>query len=131
MRKTNKWPCWVGDLYGIATSVIAFIGEKSSEVTSLYLAEDLVSLLQNLPTNLQVRISDFDKLNLPLLDHFGWAALRHLLRRPWLYRIWIIQEFAFARAVTMVCSSRVLPSNLPENLVPKCNRHRLDSIVTR
>jgi hypothetical protein len=121
----------MGDLYGIATSVIVFLGEESDDSDlAIDFAENLTRLLQNLPTDYHVCISDFDELNLPPPDDFCWLALRLLLNRPWFYRKWIIQEFASARAVTMVCGSRIFPSYLLENLFTESIRHGLASITT-
>jgi hypothetical protein len=81
----------MGDLYGIATSVIVFLGEESDESDlAIDFAENLTRLLQNLLTDYHVCISDFDELNLPLPDDFCWMALRLLLNRLWFYRKWII-----------------------------------------
>lgn len=75
----------MGDLYGIATSLIVFLGEESDDsdlADLLDFAENLTRLLQSLPTDYHVCISDFDELNLPLPDYFCWMALRLLLNRP-------------------------------------------------
>jgi hypothetical protein len=121
----------IGDLYGIATNVIVFLSEESDDSDlAIDFAENITRLLQNLPTDYHVRISDFDELNLPPPDDFCWMALRLLLIRPWFYRKWIIQQFASARAVTMVCSSRIFPSNLLENLFTESIKHWLASITT-
>jgi len=45
----------MGDLYGIATSVIVFLGEESDDSDlAIDFAENLTRLLQNLPTDYHV-----------------------------------------------------------------------------
>ena len=37
-----------------------------------------------------------------------WPAFRAFLRRPWFRRLWVVQEFALPKSITMVCGHCVL-----------------------
>lgn len=39
----------------------------------------------------------------------AWAAIGKLSERPWWERVWVVQEMAVARAVTVICGHRRLP----------------------
>lgn len=50
-------------------------------------------------------MGDFDDID-PWLEDDGWArrTLEAVLRRPYFLRVWILQEVAVARKITLVCS---------------------------
>ncbi|KAL8840027.1 MAG: hypothetical protein Q9170_001511 [Blastenia crenularia] len=47
--------------------------------------------------------------NLPALSDLSWTSLVELVQRPWLARVWIIQEVAVSRSTIVRCGSSSLP----------------------
>ncbi|VUC31535.1 unnamed protein product [Clonostachys rosea] len=117
------------DIYGSASSVIAWIGENdgsnderafdfmdkiigqidSQVVLNRFLAADTA------PTSAEFSL-EIHKDNmawirsvtsLGLVDS-PWLDFLHLLQRPWFNRIWIIQEVVMANDVTLRCGDRTL-----------------------
>ena len=51
--------------------------------------------------------------SIPKRDHPGWVAIRLFISRPWFRRVWVIQEFALPRLVTMVCGDWTMDATMP------------------
>ena len=43
--------------------------------------------------------------SIPRRGHPGWHAFGKFMERPWFSRVWIIQEYALPRLVTMICGN--------------------------
>ncbi|KAK0517274.1 hypothetical protein JMJ35_000429 [Cladonia borealis] len=52
-------------------------------------------------------------ISIPKRDHPGWVAFRLFISRPWFRRVWVIQEFALPRLVTMVCGDWTMDATVP------------------
>ena len=51
--------------------------------------------------------------SMPKREHPGWVAFGLFLSRPWFRRVWVIQEFALPRLVTMVCGDWTMDATIP------------------
>ena len=51
--------------------------------------------------------------SLPPQEHPGWRAFRFFMSRPWFRRVWVIQEFALPRLVTMQCGGWTMDATVP------------------
>lgn len=54
------------------------------------------------------------------LSHLGrdvWEAIMHLLRNPYFRRVWIVQEVALAKEITILCGDHELDPHLLEQAV--------------
>lgn len=94
----------MGDIYGIATKVVAWLGEEAdnSDLVPPF-AQLLIDILLPLEETLRIEAEDLTRIGLPPPTDRRWKALRDLFSRSWFSRKWIIQEFAMAKAVDMVC----------------------------
>ncbi|KAK0711732.1 heterokaryon incompatibility protein-domain-containing protein [Lasiosphaeris hirsuta] len=53
--------------------------------------------------------SDFEEYRIPSADHGGYRALADFLSTSWTERVWVIQEAAVARRVTIQCGDHAFP----------------------
>jgi len=92
----------MGEVYTRATSVIAWLGEESSDSNLAFDA------LNALPTD-SIRHWDPQKnaeLDMTTLEPKYASAIRTLLLRPWWCRIWTVQESILGPAMSLVCGKR-------------------------
>ncbi|KAL1877413.1 hypothetical protein Daus18300_002397 [Diaporthe australafricana] len=96
----------MGDIYRQAQQVVIFLGTADETTTH---AMDLLQLTRGfinakgdiLPP---MSIDDFEKLSRGAgLNPTYWAAVAHLILRPWFTRYWTIQEAALAPDAMVVC----------------------------
>ena len=50
-------------------------------------------------------------------DEPAWNAFRLFMTRPWFRRVWIVQEFALSKRVTMVCGEWAMDATVPGSLL--------------
>ena len=50
--------------------------------------------------------------SIPAEDDPGWPALRRFMTRPWFRRVWVIQEFALPKEITMMCGEWQMPGTM-------------------
>jgi hypothetical protein len=118
------------DVYGIATKVVAYLGEEADESDLVPpLAESLVNVLLPLEDSLQIEAKDLTRFGLPSVADRRGKALRDLFNRSWFSRKWIIQEFAMAKAVAMVCGPWTFNFELLRNAYSLCLQHGLHRIM--
>lgn len=84
-------------IYNRAKGVCVWLGEEDKEAQSSK-AIDFIEALLNL--------DDFDPLTQDPGTPSEWAALLHLMQRPWFNRRWIVQEISLARRATLYCGSK-------------------------
>lgn len=89
-------------VYGECDECIIYLGEErdNSSIVPGFLEE-----LYNGCIGLYNGVRLSDHIMKPKRDHPGWLAFRLFISRPWFRRVWVIQEFALPRLVTMVCGN--------------------------
>ncbi|KAI0157473.1 heterokaryon incompatibility protein-domain-containing protein [Xylariaceae sp. FL1272] len=50
-----------------------------------------------------------DQYGLPKLSESAWKKVRSFFQRAWFQRLWVIQEAALARHITVLCGEEVIP----------------------
>ncbi|KAH7067901.1 heterokaryon incompatibility protein-domain-containing protein [Paraphoma chrysanthemicola] len=67
-----------------------------------------------------------ERYGLHSLEPRTWSAIFHLIKNPWLHRVWTVQEYALAHRVQFLCGEHRLSSELlevasqcPAQLVPE------------
>ena len=100
----------MGQVYRQAQLVIADIGEETNDSElGLNHGMRIYEALTRLDKSVRIISCDeYDSHGLPPLGDVGWAAWSRLLTRPWFTRLWIIQEFALASNVVMMCGQRLI-----------------------
>lgn len=100
----------IGDLYRIASRVLVYSGRADGSSNLLF--ENFPSLL----THVAKAAADgppytmsegfFEKHSLPLPTDPIWRALAEFYRREWSQRLWIVQEVALAKTITIYCGDK-------------------------
>lgn len=91
-------------IYQQASEVIADVGDWTEEhQLAFVLASKAIGVFQDLDSSIIISESDFEKYGLPPSYHKEWKAWTSFLGRSWFRRIWVIQEFALASNVRMLC----------------------------
>ncbi|KAF1947354.1 HET-domain-containing protein [Clathrospora elynae] len=90
-------------IYTHATNTIIWLGsdDGSDPILAFDTLETVFARLQG--TDAQVTPADFERLNFPPVMDRSWWAIRQLLRRPWVGRLWTIQEAVLSRNLFLKC----------------------------
>jgi hypothetical protein len=113
----------MAEIYRAARTVIVWLGEGEHRETQY--AIELLKRISAAPTK---KLNDLKKLPIhdprtsEVLGEYGgsidhWRSLKRMFSRTWFSRIWIIQEVAFAKSITVLCGRYLL---LWEDCVKAC-----------
>jgi hypothetical protein len=93
----------MGLIYTHATNTLIWLGDEDGQNPSLAFEtmEYVYARLQM--SDAEVTPDDFERLDFPLATHRAWHAIRQLLQRPWLSRLWTIQEAVLSRNLFVMC----------------------------
>ncbi|KAH7071134.1 hypothetical protein BKA63DRAFT_517379 [Paraphoma chrysanthemicola] len=69
-----------------------------------------------------------EKYGLHSLEPRTWSAIFHLIKNPWLHRVWTVQEFALAHQVQFLCGEYRLSSDLLEEAL-QCPAHLVPELA--
>lgn len=98
-------------IYENAERVIIWIGEKNDDdVPGLELFKQLacVPIITEAEDTTETYL-DLTNEGLPPIEHPAWASMLDLLKRPWFYRTWIIQEAIVNQNTTLRCGDMDMP----------------------
>ncbi|KAF2642538.1 hypothetical protein P280DRAFT_547998 [Massarina eburnea CBS 473.64] len=98
----------MGDIYKAAIRVAVWLGKEGPSTPKAFA---LIEALANATADERSRIHSYQvSHNNPntLLDLDSWQALVRFFERSWFGRVWIIQEVAFARDITVLCGNKSL-----------------------
>lgn len=97
----------MGLIYTHATNTIVWLGEDNGEEPQLALEtmEYIYGKLQL--SDMEIMPGDFERLDFPPIGHRSWRAIQLLLQRPWLSRLWTIQEAILSRNLFVKCGDAV------------------------
>jgi hypothetical protein len=98
----------MGLIYTHATNTVIWLGDENGEEPSLAFEtmEYVYARLQL--SDVQITTDDFERLDFPPPTHRAWHAVRQLLQRPWLSRLWTIQEAVLSRNLFVKCGQAVV-----------------------
>jgi hypothetical protein len=93
----------MGMIYAHATNTIIWLGDDdgSDPTLAFNLMETIYETLQG--TSIQVTPADFERLGFPPVSDRSWWSIQQLLRRPWMGRLWTIQEAVLSRNLFLKC----------------------------
>lgn len=93
----------MGLIYTHATNTLVWLGTDNDcdPVLAFNAMETVYARLQG--TEAQVTPADFTRLDIPTATDRSWWAIRQLFRRPWLTRLWTIQEAVLSRFLFIGC----------------------------
>lgn len=91
----------MGKIFKGARKVSVWLGgHYDDSKAGMQLAEQLLSICRQHPEGLDV--SHLESYGLPKRGHRRWKALAAVLRRPWFWRTWIVQEVVLNPNVELV-----------------------------
>lgn len=96
-------------IYHRAWSTVVWLGEAADNSDNVI--ETMKTISEALRLNLDERApdpNDFERIGLPSLGSARWAELGRFFRRPWFYRVWIIQEAVLSQHVQLMCGQRLI-----------------------
>lgn len=98
----------MGLIYTHATNTIIWLGEDNGQEPELAfeIMDYIHSKLQL--NDMEVTPGDFERLDFPPADHRSWLAISLLFQRPWLSRLWTIQEAVLSRRLFVKCGEAVV-----------------------
>ncbi|KAL8691467.1 MAG: hypothetical protein Q9218_003311 [Villophora microphyllina] len=105
----------MGDLYRKAKTVLVWLGFEDEFTADAFMT---MERLASIPKDLYevVKAQDFhdarmvtSKLGISPLSHRNWLGWVAFLHRPYLKRVWVVQEIGLADRVLCVCGSRRVP----------------------
>jgi hypothetical protein len=94
-------------IYTNATNTVIWLGDEDGQDPNLAFdtMEYVYARLQM--SEVQITPDDFQRLDFPPTDHPSWRAVRLLLQRPWLFRLWTVQEAVLSRNLYVKCGDAV------------------------
>jgi hypothetical protein len=95
-------------IYTHATNTVIWLGDDDGQDPALAfeMMEYIYARLQM--SDVEITPNDFERLDFPPPDHGSWRAIQQLLRRPWLSRLWTIQEAVLSRNLFVQCGQAVV-----------------------
>ncbi|KXL41896.1 hypothetical protein M433DRAFT_6604 [Acidomyces richmondensis BFW] len=108
VKERNQQVSMMGDIFKSARKVIVWLGEDYDDSRAgMQLARQLLHIAtERQVTNLGP--GDLELHGLPRQGHKRWRALAAVLRRPWFWRTWIIQEVVLNPTVELVLGMNML-----------------------
>ncbi|RDW69796.1 hypothetical protein BP6252_08816 [Coleophoma cylindrospora] len=80
------------DIYHDAQRVVAWVGEESGEDQAIFKIEKFIDI----PSKTEHTTE----------EDLTWLSVANFIRRSWFRRVWIVQELAVARRLTLFCGTR-------------------------
>ncbi|WPH00749.1 Hypothetical protein R9X50_00357900 [Acrodontium crateriforme] len=135
LRERNQQVQMMGDIFKGARKVIVWLGDEyDNSRAGMQLAKQLLSVSRYQQVS-GLGPADLECHGLPRLGHKRWKALAAILRRPWFWRTWIVQEVVLNPHVELVLGSSILTWDELESIVallegPMPRKWQLDQAIS-
>jgi hypothetical protein len=98
----------MGLIYTHATNTVIWLGDEDGQEPGLAFEtmEHVYTRLQM--SDVEITPNDFARLDFPPAGDRSWRAIQQLLQRPWLFRLWTIQEAVLSRHLFVQCGKGVV-----------------------
>jgi hypothetical protein len=107
----------MGQIFKGAHKVIVWLGEDYDDSKAgMQLAKQLLSIARYQPVS-GLGTADLENHGLPKQGHRRWIALSLILRRPWFWRTWVVQEVVLNPNVELVLGPAMLTWDDLESVV--------------
>ncbi|KAK5698437.1 hypothetical protein LTR17_023669 [Elasticomyces elasticus] len=117
IKERNQQVSMMGDIFKCARKVIVWLGEHHEDSKAgMQLANQLIHIARYQKIN-ELQASDLDAHGLPGRGHKKWKALAAILRRPWFWRTWVVQEVVLNPNVELVLGANILTWDELESIV--------------
>ena len=105
IRERNAQVKMMGEIFKSARKVIVWLGDDYDDSRAgMQLARQLLHIALYQPVG-GLSPADLETHGLPKRGHKRWKALALILRRPWFWRTWVVQEVAMNPNVELVLGS--------------------------
>lgn len=131
IKERNQQVQMMGDIFKGARKVVVWLGEDYDDSRAgMQLAKQLLHIAQYQHIS-GLGPADLELHGLPRQGHRRWRALAAVLRRPWFWRTWVVQEVVLNPQVELVLGAAMLTWDGLESIValiedPMPKRWRLD-----
>lgn len=117
IKERNQQVQLMGKIFKGARKVIVWLGEDHDDSKAgLQLAKQLLSIARYQPVS-GLSPADLETHGLPRRGHKRWIALSAILRRPWFWRTWVVQEVVLNPSVELVLGASMLTWDELESVV--------------
>jgi hypothetical protein len=117
------------EIYQKASKVLVFLGKEEDNSDSGF------ELVEKLATDFQavyhaeqkqpIFPNQYESFGLPAPYDEAWDALRSILRRPWFRRVWVVQEFATAKKVVIICGRVCMGWETFGTAIQQCQNYKI------
>lgn len=105
LKERNAQVEMMGEIFKSARKVTVWLGDDYDDSRAgMQLAKQLLHIALHQPLS-GLTPADFETHGLPRRGHRRWKALSAILRRPWFWRTWIVQEVVLNPNVELVLGS--------------------------
>lgn len=117
VKERNQQVQLMGQIFKGARKVIVWLGEDYDDSRAgMQLARQLLSIARYQPVS-GLGSADLETHGLPKQGHKRWIALSLILRRPWFWRTWVVQEVVLNPNVELVLGPSTLSWDELESVV--------------
>ena len=108
IKERNQQVQLMGQIFKRAVKVIVWLGEDYDDSRAgMQLAKQLLSIARYQPVS-GLSSTELESHGLPKRGHRRWNALSAILRRPWFWRTWVVQEVVLNPNVELVLGASML-----------------------
>lgn len=117
VKERNQQVKLMGQIFKGARKVVVWLGEDYNDSRAgMQLAKQLLSIARYQPIS-GLSPADLEMHGLPRQGHKRWIALSAILRRPWFWRTWVVQEVVLNPNVEIVLGAATLSWDELESIV--------------
>ena len=117
IKDRNQQVQLMGKIFKGARKVIVWLGEHYDDSKAgMALAKQLLGIARYQPVS-GLHPADLEVHGLPGRGHRKWAALSTILRRPWFWRTWVVQEVVLNPNVELVLGDSMITWDNLESVV--------------
>ncbi|KAK5166962.1 uncharacterized protein LTR77_007691 [Saxophila tyrrhenica] len=117
IKERNQQVQLMGQIFKGARKVVVWLGEDYDDSRAgMQLAKQLLSIARYQPVS-GLGTADLETHGLPKQGHRRWTALSLILRRPWFWRTWVVQEVVLNPNVELVLGPSMLTWDDLESVV--------------
>ncbi|RMY81896.1 hypothetical protein D0862_12196 [Hortaea werneckii] len=117
VKERNRQVQMMGDIFKGARKVIVWLGEDYEDSRAgMQLAGQLCAVAKKTHVY-SLDVGDLETHGLPKRGHRRWKALAAILRRPWFWRTWVVQEVVLNPNVELVLGAAALTWDELESVV--------------
>ncbi|KAH9828455.1 heterokaryon incompatibility protein 6, OR allele-like [Teratosphaeria destructans] len=117
ISERNEQVQLMGDIFRAASKVVVWLGnDYDDSAAGMQLAKQLLHIAQSRNVS-RLGADDLETHGLPKRGHRRWKAFAAILRRPWFWRTWVVQEVVLNPHVELVLGPNSLSWDELESII--------------